>query len=250
MVIAPNSVRRGVVSGFVLDVGTALVPVVGIGVLFFGSGAGTMYRPATAPTLPAASASTLQWLGYGASGFYWASTPGGVGATDALVGWVLTDGSTVVQTSAQQFAVAADSGSGSTGGGVPSSSGAPPSLGTGMVGGIPFGYSTVSAVAGSVAVDLATGDNFRLTLGATAVTMAAPTWAYTIPFGSVIYVYLVSTSGCAAPVWTGGAGGYCSDTASRIAIDPTPGTETNVAIKFHSTGYWSVEYTDTGRATS
>ncbi len=90
---APTFRRDGVVAGFVLDNGAGLTPAITRGVLF---AQGTMYRPVSAPALPAASASTRQHLHFNSStGFYWSASRTPTTAGDAYLGWVLTDAAQV-----------------------------------------------------------------------------------------------------------------------------------------------------------
>lgn len=122
MVVAGNFGRRGVVAGFALQVPTSgLAPEISKGVLF---ASGTLYRPGSAPTLAAAPDDALSYLGYAnGTGFYWTSSAEGDDPDDAVVGWVLTDGSNVLAVSSQAVAVgAAGSGAGGGGGVLPSTS--------------------------------------------------------------------------------------------------------------------------------
>ncbi len=101
---APNIERAGVVSGWVLSPGVGLAPGITRGVLF---AQGAIYRPAVAPGLPAAPASAQSWLFFNTfSGFYWAAAPVAVSEGDAgPLGWVVTDGSSVIAVSRQRIAV-------------------------------------------------------------------------------------------------------------------------------------------------
>jgi hypothetical protein len=80
--------------------GNELVPAITRGVLF---AQGTMYRPATAPVLPAAPASRQSWLLYSSTtGWYWAATPTPWGG-DALLGWVVTSATAVIAISSSKI---------------------------------------------------------------------------------------------------------------------------------------------------
>jgi hypothetical protein len=98
---APNFERPGVVTGFVLGVGSGLTPSVSKGVLF---AQGAIYRPAAAPALPAAPASQQSWLFYNAlGGFYFLGAPVAAASGDALVGWVRTNANAVIAVSRQRI---------------------------------------------------------------------------------------------------------------------------------------------------
>jgi len=116
-VSAPPCIERpGVVAGFTLSkyrvvdgiyVDLGLKPWLSLGVLF---AQGEMYRPATDPTLALSNAPASQqsWLYYNSvSGFYWRDEPTPTTADDAFIGWVVTNGSTIIAVSNQQIAVAA-----------------------------------------------------------------------------------------------------------------------------------------------
>ncbi|KKL63302.1 hypothetical protein LCGC14_2176470, partial [marine sediment metagenome] len=84
---APNIERAGVISGFTLGIGSLLTPTISRGALF---AQGTIYRPATAPTLPSAPSMQQSWLFYNSTnGFYWASAPTPADPDDAFLGWVV-----------------------------------------------------------------------------------------------------------------------------------------------------------------
>jgi len=81
--------------------GTPLTPTISKGVLF---AQGTMYRPGTAPALPAAPANQQSWLFYSTtSGWYWRNVPTPTVSDDACVGWVVTNASTIVALSSRRI---------------------------------------------------------------------------------------------------------------------------------------------------
>lgn len=98
---APNFERAGVISGFVLSLGSGLTPAITRGVLF---AQGTMYRPESAPNLPEAPVSAMSWLFYNSSsGFYWAPSFAPATSGDAFLGWAVTGTSAVIAVSAQKI---------------------------------------------------------------------------------------------------------------------------------------------------
>jgi hypothetical protein len=105
-----------------------LLPSLTRGVLF---AQGTMWRPATPPTVAAAPTSQLSFLAYNSTaGLYWTTNPAGTTAGDAVLGWVLTNATDIVAASSQNILVASVSPTSSY---TSSFSG-----GTGSVGGVPI----------------------------------------------------------------------------------------------------------------
>lgn len=107
MLIAPNFLRPGVVHGFALDLGAGLVPTAQIGTLV---AQGTMYRPGSAPTLPATTDNAQRWLFYNSgSGFYWrnAITPATAGDAGPI-GWVVAKSGAIIVTSSQTITIPDD----------------------------------------------------------------------------------------------------------------------------------------------
>ncbi len=129
--IAPIWERTGVVAGFVLrrqyttvasvlyedgvgpdgepvvtpvevDVVVAsAVPLLSNGVLFAQLG---MWRPTSWPTAPAAPLNQKSWLHYNSTtGLYWNASTTPATAGDALLGWVVCDGTGVILTSSRQL---------------------------------------------------------------------------------------------------------------------------------------------------
>jgi hypothetical protein len=83
----------GVASGFTLSTSGSLTPGLTAGVLY---AQGIRYAPASAPTIPAATASATSYLFYNSStGFYWQSTAVAATAGDALIGQAVTSSSAV-----------------------------------------------------------------------------------------------------------------------------------------------------------
>src|ERR1017187_2119309 len=75
----------------------SLVPLLSRGVLFAQAG---MWRPASGPVVPAAPANAQSWLHYNSStGLYWSSSAAATTSGDALIGWVVTNGTGIVLTS-------------------------------------------------------------------------------------------------------------------------------------------------------
>lgn len=103
---APNFERAGVISGFVLSVGSGLTPAITRGVLFAG---GVMYRPSLPPALSTAPSSQQSWLFYhNGTGFYWSASPTPGDADDAFLGWVVASADSIVAVSAQQIWMATE----------------------------------------------------------------------------------------------------------------------------------------------
>jgi hypothetical protein len=102
LTIAPNTLRPGVFCGFALDFPSTpgLTPVCTGGGLWAN---GTLLSTAVQPTLPAAPANQRSWLFYNSStGWYWQNSTTPVTAGDAgPVGWVVTNGSQIIELSRQ-----------------------------------------------------------------------------------------------------------------------------------------------------
>lgn len=135
--------------------GTGLTPTLSIGALF---AQGVLYQPATAPVLPAAPSSRFSFLGYNSStGFYWTTNPAGNTAGDAVLGWVVTNATDILQASNQNIRITGSSsssaGSGATSTGVQSVGG-----GGGTGGGAFAGLETMTPdVSFNVTPDCAKG---------------------------------------------------------------------------------------------
>jgi hypothetical protein len=99
----PNMDRPGVIAGFTLSAGAGLTPTMAKGVLFAQE---ALYRPESAPVLPAADDDQQSWLHYNSgSGFYWSASIDPDTEGDASLGWVLAADGAIVALSAQQFEV-------------------------------------------------------------------------------------------------------------------------------------------------
>ena len=85
----------------------SLVPLLSRGVLFAQAG---MWRPASGPVVPAAPANAQSWLHYNSStGLYWSSSAAATTSGDALIGWVVTNGTGIVLTSSRVLGDGAES---------------------------------------------------------------------------------------------------------------------------------------------
>lgn len=123
MWVAGNFARPGVVAGFTLaPPGTGLTPYLSQGVLFAQA---TMFRPSVPPGLPMMPASARRWIWYNTeAGFYYTETFAPTVADDALIGWAVSNATTVILVSSQWIGTPAaetEGGSGAgggTGGGV------------------------------------------------------------------------------------------------------------------------------------
>lgn len=144
--------------------GAGLVPSLSLGVLF---AQGTIWQPATVPTVSAAPTNQFSYLAYNSTtGLYWTTNPAGTTAGDAVLGWVVTNGTDILGASNQDVPVAPATGnstfssvygggSGYTGGGlaIPTSSGL-----------IPSGIEAMTAVSGNLTPDLSKGWTHQATL--------------------------------------------------------------------------------------
>ncbi len=124
MRVAPNFPRPGVIGGFALTMVAGLTPLLSIGALF---AQGTLWLPTFAPTVPPAPANQYSYLAYNSTtGLYWTVNPNGTTAGDAVLGWVVTDGSDLLAVSGQDIELASStvtSSGGSGGSGVLSTGG-------------------------------------------------------------------------------------------------------------------------------
>ncbi|HEX4311874.1 MAG TPA: hypothetical protein VHZ25_17725 [Acidobacteriaceae bacterium] len=99
MIIAPNFRRPNVVAGFSMDFGTGLVPLLSKGLLFAQGLAFVIFL-----STPAAPANQFSYLACNSiAGLYWTTNPDGTTAGDAVIGWVLTNGSSVIAVSHQSI---------------------------------------------------------------------------------------------------------------------------------------------------
>lgn len=104
LIVPPNFDRAGVAAGFALDCAGGAATCTK-GVLF---AQGVMYRPASAPVIPAPPLGRQSWLYYNSvSGFYWQAALGPVAADDAYLGWALADSTRIVAVS-QQLVIVPD----------------------------------------------------------------------------------------------------------------------------------------------
>jgi phage tail sheath gpL-like len=86
--------------------GNELIPAITKGVLFAQA---TLYNPAIAPVLPAAPASQKSWLFYSSTaGWYWKNSATPNNATDATVGWVVTNATSVIALSSRRLGSGAE----------------------------------------------------------------------------------------------------------------------------------------------
>lgn len=114
---AGNFARPGVVAGFTVSPPpTGLSPYLTIGVLF---AQGTIFRPTVPPALPVMPVSCKRWIWYNTTaGFYYTATFAPTVADDALIGWAVSNATTVILVSSQSISTpAAETGGGSSGGG-------------------------------------------------------------------------------------------------------------------------------------
>ena len=99
------------------------------------------------------------------------------------------------------------------------------------------GYYTITPAFGNAIIDLANGLNQRLVLSASAVTLLKPVWTGgTIVAGLSITLYIDqdASGGRATPIFTGGAGGFGSDTGSE-QVAPDLNTRTSAIFTYHGT---------------
>jgi hypothetical protein len=111
------------------------------------------------------------------------------------------------------------------------------------------GYYTITPVGGIATIDLKNGLRQRLILTSTPVTIPVVIWTGgTIVAGLSFNLYLDqdSSGGEAAPTFTGGAGGFSSDTGN-LAVDGTPTTRTSIGFSFHGSVFVR-DYSTTGLA--
>jgi hypothetical protein len=79
------------------------------------------------------------------------------------------------------------------------------------------GYVTLTAAAGGdVAITLGGGSNFVLTLDGSAMTIDAPGGTFSTGDEFSLYLAQDATGNRAVPAFTGGQGGFASDTQARI----------------------------------
>lgn len=112
-------------------------------------------------------------------------------------------------------------------------------------------YYTITPFGGNAPVELFNGLNQRVVLSASAVNVTPPIWTGGFIVAGVsftLYIDQPASGDCATPTFTGGAGGFASDTASEL-VSPDPNTRTSVHFTFHGS-VWVRDSWKTGLAIS
>lgn len=112
-------------------------------------------------------------------------------------------------------------------------------------------YYTITPSAGNAVIDLSNGLTQLLVNTTSLATFLAPIWTGgTIAAGQSFWLYILqdSNDGNETPAFTGGAGGFASDTGSE-GISPDPDTLTAIRFTFHG-AIWIRDSWKTGLATS
>ena len=109
------------------------------------------------------------------------------------------------------------------------------------------GYLTITPSAGNLSIDLTEYGNFRYVMSASVVALLPPTSSIAIKAGDWFTLYLDqdATGSRLIPTFTGGVGGFSSNTNNIIQIDPTASTRTSLVFTFHGS-YWGLDSQQTG----
>jgi hypothetical protein len=82
----------------------------------------------------------------------------------------------------------------------------------------PQAYATLTPDgSGAVAIEIGNTENFVLTLDGSSMTIAAPTGTFTTGDEFMLWLIQDATGNRAAPLFTGGTGGFAADTQARIS---------------------------------
>lgn len=117
------------------------------------------------------------------------------------------------------------------------------------------GYHPLVPSGGNVTIDYNDGISFELTLDGTAFTFLPPiftggAFSNTQTYRVTVYLNQDATGARVGPTWSNSAGGFVSNTGSQISIDGTASTQTSIQFTRQPSGFWAMDWSNTGKALS